>query len=291
MKTCVFPGLLSILMMLSSPCTTAAPAANKLPDTKPATIEVVLAPTSEQSATLNFTASDGVNVTGQLLLPNSPASKLALLLHPMGSDQTFWTRADHAMHAHRLSHALRKDGYLVVTLDARLHGSRAEPQITARDLLASARSDNPTLYHNTIQGTIQDYTEVLAWAETEYQPQETLVMGYSMGAQMSLILAAQNTSIDHVIVMVPPYVDVKNSPVAPRAFTEQIDQASVLWIAAKQDEYSDPAQTQATFDLIPSQSKRLTWLNSGHRLPLSYTDIVLEHLTQLTLKSGQERAQ
>lgn len=291
MKTCVLSGLLSILMALSSPCIGAAPAARKLPSTPPATVEVTNDPSSTRSATLNFTAVDGTKVNGRILFPDSPSGELAVLLHPMGSDQTFWTRTDHPMQAHRLSDALRQNGYIVITLDARSHGERAEPNITARDLLQSAHSADPSLYHGAIQGTIQDYTALLAWADTRYQPTQTLVMGYSMGAQMSLILAAQHSSIDHVVVMVPPYVSAANSPVAPRVFTGQINAASVLWIAAKQDEHSSPTQTQATFDLIPSEHKRIIWLDSGHRLPVRYIDLVLEHLEQLSQAPAAESQQ
>ncbi|GHA00373.1 hypothetical protein GCM10008090_06400 [Arenicella chitinivorans] len=288
MKTCVLPGLLSILMVLSSPCTIARSAVTVLPGTPPETREVRLESLSEKSATLRFIAADGASVTGKLLLPESPHTKLAVLLHPMGSDLTFWTRTDHSMRASRLSNYLRQNGYAVIMLDARLHGRRAVSHITARDLLKSAHSADPTLYHDTIQGTVRDYASVLAWARTQYQPKEVLIMGYSMGAQMSLILAAQHPSIDHVVVMVPPYVAADTSPVAPRMFTAQILQANVLWLAAKQDEHSTTTQTQATFDLIPSKHKRLVWLDSAHRLPSTYTDLVLAHLEKLSQRPATE---
>ena len=49
---------------------------------------------------------------------------------------------------------------------------------------------------------------------------------------------------------------------------------SVLWLAAKQDQYSTPKQTQDTYDGLNSADKELVWFESKHRLPLDYLESV-----------------
>jgi esterase/lipase len=123
---------------------------------------------------------------------------------------------------------------------------------------------------------------VLNWAKTEFTPDEVLVMGYSMGAQMSLLLASFEPSVNTVVAMVPPYVGSSTSPVAPRVHVKRITDAKVLWLAGSSDPHSDQAQTQETFDHISSTDKTLTWFEAGHRLPPEFLDTTFSFFDSLS---------
>lgn len=254
-------------------------------------INLTLTPLQEDMigarADIRFTSDDGQTVNGVIAFPKdkNSSSKLALALHPMGIDQQFWWSEKSPLAAHKMTIHLREQGYTVISLDARQHGERARESFGPRELLKRAHSAEPRIYIDTIVGSVRDYRIVLNWANNEFNPNDVLVMGYSMGAQMSLLLASYEPSINTVVAMVPPYVGSPTSPVAPRIHVKRITDAKVLWLAGNNDPYSDRNQTQTTFDQITSTDKTLTWFDAGHRLPPEFLDSALSFFDSLNISS------
>lgn len=252
-------------------------------------INLVLRPLEEDAfgerAEIRFTSDDGQAVNGLIAFPKDKASskKLAFALHPMGIDQQFWWSEKSPLAAQKMTVRLREQGYTVISLDARQHGERGRENFGPRELIKRAHSSEPRIYIDTIIGSVRDYRLVLNWAREEFNPTDVLVMGYSMGAQMSLLLASVEPSIGAVVAMVPPYVDSPTSPVAPRIHVNRITDAKVLWLAGDNDPHSDRNQTQTTFDQIASTDKILTWFDAGHRLPPEYLDTVLSFIDSLAV--------
>ncbi len=235
-------------------------------------------------AELRFTSDDGHAVNGLIAFPKgrrSYSKKLALALHPMGIDQQFWWSNKNPLSTQQLTARLREQGYTVISLDARQHGKRGRKNFGPRELLKRAHSVEPRVYIDTIIGSVRDYRIVLDWAKSEFKPEDVLVMGYSMGAQMSLLLASYEPSIKTIVAMVPPYVSSPTSPVAPRIHTHRINDAKVLWLAGTKDPYSNKHQTQRTFDQITSDDKTLKWFDAGHRLPLEFLNTTLAFFDSL----------
>ncbi|MFK8019146.1 MAG: alpha/beta hydrolase [Pseudomonadales bacterium] len=230
---------------------------------------------------LKFTSDDGQPVNGQIAFPSDKVAsgKLALILHPMGSDQRFWWSEKNPLGTQHITDRLREQGYTVISLDARLHGKRSREGFGPRELLTRAHSTEPRTYIETIIGSVRDYRIVLNWAANEFGANEVLAMGYSMGAQMSLLLASYEPRVNTVVAMVPPYVGSASSPVAPRKHVQRINTAKVLWLAGSKDPHSNAKQTQATFDEIVSPNKTLTWFEAGHRLPPEFLDTTLAFLS------------
>ena len=241
-------------------------------------------------AQVRFLSDDGQVVNGLLAFPkqNNSSPKLALLLHPMGLDHQFWWSEERTKVGQELSSHLRNQGYVVISLDARLHGERSREGFGPRELIKRAHSNEPRLYIDTIIGSVRDYRIALNWAKDKYKPDQTLVLGYSMGAQMSLLLASLESTINSVVAIVPPYVASPTSPVAPRIHVDRIIKAKVLWLAATQDQYSDRNQTQETFDRIASADKSLQWFDSGHRLPPEFLNSVFSFLDSLNLGDSSD---
>ncbi len=249
---------------------------------------VTLTPLEEATigvqAELQFTSDDGQIVNGIIAYPDEKhtASKLAFALHPMGSDQHFWWSNKSPLEANKLTESLTRNGYTVISLDARRHGARAIEGFGPRELLKRAHSNEPRLYTETIIGSVRDYRIVLNWAESTFEPEEILVIGYSMGAQMALLLASHEPSVDTIVAMVPPYVGSSTSPVAPRRNIARITDAKVLWLAGSEDPYSKVEETKETFATIKSDDKNIIWFNSGHRLPAEAIDTALQFIDTLT---------
>lgn len=242
--------------------------------------------------TLRYVSDDGDNVYGSMAYPSklskttSNTNKVALLMHPMGSDREFWWNKKHSMKANTLTDKLLALGYTVISLDARVHGQRKIDRLDAKSLIAMARSVEPRLYNETIIGSVRDYRYLLTWIESTFQPKEVIALGYSMGAQMSLLLASYEPSISAVLAMVPPYVQTEISPVAPRVHVDRINNTNILWLAGKNDPYSSQRQTESAFNLISSKKKSLQWFDSGHRLPLDYLKIAKRFLASLQNKES-----
>lgn len=206
----------------------------------------------------------------------------------MGTDQNLWW-SPNKINGQKISDKLLESGYAVLTLDARRHGERVVDDLGPRDMIAKARSDQPRLYTDMIIGTVRDYRIALNWAKKELQLENTpvLVAGYSMGAQMSLLLASYESAIKQVMVMVPPYVSEPLSPVAPRLHVSRINKAEVMILAAKQDPYSTQENYQLVFDKIASTNKSMKWFESGHLLPADYYHSALDFIENLSHSTTQ----
>ena len=233
--------------------------------------------TTEQNGqqVFTFVNLEGQTVNGVLLPPLQAMSvkKFAIALHPMGDSHSFWWRKKSNLEAHQLSNHLRASGYTVMALDARLHGERKIKNVGPRELLNNAHSDTPDLYNNTISGTIRDYRQLFNWIQQHHKPRKTITLGYSMGGQMSILLARYEKKLDAVLTMVPPYVKSNQSPVAPRVHTPHLPlNSKILWLAANNDQYSNKQGIQDSFNLIRSADKEIHWFDSGHRLPSNYVE-------------------
>jgi dienelactone hydrolase len=221
----------------------------------------------------SFINHEGDLVNGVLLpqLKQTSLQKFALALHPMGDSHSFWWREKSNLEAHKLSNHLRQSGYTVMALDARLHGERGIKEISPRKLLDNAHSKTPDLYNNTISGTVRDYRQLLNWIQQQHKPHKIITLGYSMGGQMSILLAHYETEINAILTMVPPFVESVKSPVAPRVHAPYISQNSkILWLAANNDQYSSKPDIQDSFNLVNPIDKEIHWFDSGHRLPSNY---------------------
>ncbi len=250
--------------------------------------ELISSDENHQQYSLKFVSDDQQQVNGTLTIPQAHTGQLsiALLLHAMGSDQQLWWQ-ENKIHGHKITQTLLKKGYAVITLDARRHGQRKIDKLTPKDIINKAHSSEPRLYTDMIIGTVRDYRLLLHWIKKQTlfsNDTKMLVAGYSMGAQMALLLASFESSIEKVIAMVPPYVKNTISPVAPRLHVSKINKANILFLAAQKDPYSTIEQNQMVFDHIASKNKELKWFDSGHLLPNDYYLTVLSFINNQTDK-------
>lgn len=234
---------------------------------------------------LRFKSFDGAPVNGRLVYPSDPAQAsrpfpLLIALHAMGRSHKRWWQPDidgrpTREQTHRITELALAQGYAVLALDARLHGERKDPQQDLRRLIRDLHlwgAREP--YERMIVDTVRDYRHALDALQglPQLDARRVAVVGYSMGAQMALLLGGADARVQAVAALVPPHLDDKVAVVAPRSLLPGLVNKRVWLFSASDDEYASEAQSRALFDAIPSTDKQHLHFEGGHLLPARYVD-------------------
>lgn len=229
---------------------------------------------------LALEAGDGSRITGFLLQDASTAkdAPLAILMHGMGGSSLHWLADDNFTGGDDVSSDLVARGYRVVGLDARAHGGRKDEMLPIARV-ENLRAGKSEAYLAMINGTLDDYDVLLEDVKRRFgQPRQILVMGYSMGAQMSVLFAAKHEEVSHIITLVPPAV--KDAPsVAPVNHAHKV-QADWLLLTASQDEYSSKADNDALVSAAGGNLDRIEF-DSPHLLPIDYVHSVISWVANI----------
>jgi dienelactone hydrolase len=242
-------------------------------------------PETGHAQALRFTTFDGSEVQGRIVYPSDPATAakpfpLLIGLHAMGrSHQRWWhpeikdrpTREQ----THRITALALQNGYAVLALDARSHGTRkvqgSSPKQMLEDLHYWGKREP---YERMIIDTVKDYRLLLDWAQTQAQldTRQVRAVGYSMGAQTALLLGGVDPRVQSVLAIVPPHVDNKVAAVAPINVMDGLRDKQVWLLSANDDDYASVSQNKALFEALPTGRKRHLRFDSGHLLPAHYVD-------------------
>ncbi len=230
---------------------------------------------------------DGAPLLGRIVFPRDPrdpeqagaAMPLLLALHGLGRTHQRWWLAElrgrpTLENTHRLTELALRQGYAVLALDARMHGQR-KAGFAASELLEDMHWwGRREPYERMVVDSVRDYRVALDWALA--QPQidagRVAAAGYSMGAQMALLLAGVDTRVQAVAAMVPPHLDDKVAVVAPRNAMAGLAGKRVWLLSADDDDYAPQAANAALFDAIPAADKRHLRFAGGHALPADYVE-------------------
>ena len=228
---------------------------------------------------LGFDAPDGDRITGFVYQSRDTAkdAPLAVLMHGMTGSSLYWLAAENFAHGDDVTAILLARGYRIVALDAREHGARRGDK-KPMELVMAAREGDTEAYQKMINNTVGDYQFLLDRVMRNFEDSKhVLVIGYSMGAQMGTMLAAQDKRVTHLATMVPPAV--RNVPeVAPIKFAPDV-QVPWLLLTAANDEYSTSEQN---VELIAAagQTPINVSFDSGHALPQNYVDSIANWLDE-----------
>ena len=233
----------------------------------------------------SFTSFDGQTVNGRLSYPNvkQDTYPVFIAMQAMGRSFPRWWNAKlkgspTVTQAHKITALASQQGFAVLALDARHHGTRKDPDLSLLTILDRLEAGDSKAYEAMVRDTVKDYKAALNWvsAQPQFNGSPVYVVGYSMGAQMALLLAAADQRIDNVVSIVPPHVEDTMPLVSPNVNAARITNAEVLLLTANQDEYATNEQFADLFEQLPTQTKRQIVFNSGHILPAQYPE-VLEH--------------
>ncbi|MBT1063675.1 alpha/beta fold hydrolase [Bowmanella sp. Y26] len=251
----------------------------------PTAVSLEMQPISTTAWEFTYISFDGAKVNGQLHYPSDPAEltgKIPVMVgvHAMGRSQIRWWQDSFngkpsLTQVHKLTRMALEKGYAVIAIDAREHGQRKNPDYLLNDIMSDLHIWGERQgYEAMIHDTVVDHRMLLNWisAQPQFDTQQVNVAGYSMGAQVSLLLAAVDKRVNKVLAIVPPHIDDKTALVSPLQWLSGLKDNAVTLISADNDEYASQDDNQRLFDLIPSTSKQHIRLNAGHILPEDYPE-------------------
>jgi cephalosporin-C deacetylase-like acetyl esterase len=246
-------------------------------------VQLSLKELSPQSFEFTYQSFDGVTVNGRISYPQDPKtiqSPVPVLIgaHAMGRSQIRWwqdsfkDRATFEQTDKITAMALAK-GYAVVAIDARHHGLRKDPNLSIVDIIDNLHwwgEREP--YEAMLVDTVRDHRVLLDWLVRQPQLDKNNIKlaGYSMGAQISLLLAGVDSRIHSVAAIVPPHMNSTTAVVAPLNVMAGLADNQVWLFTADDDEYASIKQNQQLFDALPNADKKLFRFDSGHLLPADY---------------------
>jgi pimeloyl-ACP methyl ester carboxylesterase len=237
---------------------------------------------SNTGVPMEVRAEDGERIPVRVLEPEAGAANppVAVLLHGLTRSKEDWLSDAEPTFGGVLTQHLRSAGYRVYLMDARRHGERATPDARPGALAKRAHAGDPGPYQAMIVDTVRDAQSLVAKVlATGSKPPKVLVVGYSMGAQVGLLLASREPRITHLVTMVPPHVDPVLGDAAPVNRMGKVHQAWLL-LTANRDQFSTEENNQALFKAAPSKRKTRQGFDSGHALPREYLEAVRRWLSE-----------
>ncbi|SEA41296.1 alpha/beta fold hydrolase [Microbulbifer marinus] len=254
----------------------------------PADIDMRLEAIGDGKFSLSFRSFDGALVNGQISYPPSHQEKHPVLIgiSAMGRGyQRWWTDSfkgrPTVTRVNEITKLAADKGYAVISIDARFHGTRKDPDRPLKSIMNDLHFfGDKTNYENMIRKTVLDYRVLLDWISDQptLNSDRITAVGYSMGAQVGLLLGALDRRVDQLVAMVPPHVDDKTALVAPKNLASLIEEPPVLLITANDDEYASAADNRALFLAIASENKEHLAFDSGHILPADYVEALAQRL-------------
>lgn len=239
---------------------------------------------------LSFHSYDGSLVNGQISFPLECNVRCPVLVGISAMGRNYnrwwvdsWKGRKTVTNVNELGRVALKNGYAVVAIDARYHGSRKDPDKT----LASIMNDlhffgDKSPYEEMIVNTVKDYRVLIDWlsANSRIDSENIVIAGYSMGGQISLLAASVDNRISSVVSIVPPSLDDKVAMVAPKNVVPLISASKLLLVTSDDDENASKAENKFLFDLIPTNDKKHYVFEGDHILPVSYVDSIEKWLIQ-----------
>jgi dienelactone hydrolase len=279
--------------------TTAALAAGTVQLSAP--LRITVGETAAWASDFLMTSFDGAVANGRIVYPADPAMPAAprpvlLGMHAMGRAHVRWSQAEFKgrptiENTHRLAELALQQGYVVISLDAREHGDRknADKPLTARELLRNLHwwgEREP--YERLIVDTVKDWRVLLDWVtqQPQFDRGNIRAAGYSMGAQMALLLAGTDGRVSAVAAMVPPGLTNTVAVVAPLNVAPQLAAARVWLLTADDDDYASVDENAALFAALPGAGKQHLRFAGGHLLPADYVERLLPWLTEASRSSN-----
>lgn len=132
-------------------------------------------------------------------------------------------------------------------------------------------------YEVMIKDMVLDHQILLDWIEQQdnLNNNQITAAGYSMGGQISLILASIDKRIKKVISIVPPFIDDKTALVVPKNFIFLLKNQQVLFVTADDDENATEKENDYIYHLIPTSEKERIQFAGGHILLENYVDSLI----------------
>lgn len=219
-------------------------------------------------------AQDGTSIPVMILYPGDTGDKgsAVLLLHGItASKDTEWLIEDNFPKGGNLTLGLLKRGFIVVAIDARMHGERALKEYPDFE---SHFTDVTKNWNSMYDNTSRDVVTTLKYLQTrdDINGGKIGIFGFSLGTLFAFRTAAEHPDlINTVVVAVPPISRDDRSNRNVQTFSGKTS-LPVLMLAGSKDEWTPLENSRWVFEGIPAADKELIVYDSTHSLPVEYTD-------------------
>ncbi|WP_160151490.1 dienelactone hydrolase family protein [Microbulbifer sp. ALW1] len=254
----------------------------------PEDIKMTLKDIGDRNYSFSYRSFDGAVVNGQISYPSIEQESYPVVIgiSAMGrSHQRWWTGSykgrPTVTRVNEIGRSATEKGYVVVAIDARYHGMRKDPKKTLRSIMNNLHFfGDKTDYEEMVRNTVQDYRVLIDWIRTQKKLDSSNLnlVGYSMGAQIALLIGGLDAEINRVIAVAPPYLDDKTAAVAPKNLASRIVNPEVLLITASDDEFASHKENQHLYTAIASSKKEHLTFKGNHILPGNYIDALVSRL-------------
>lgn len=237
----------------------------------------------ETNYEFTYRSFDGEIVNGRIRYPSALVDILQPIpvligAHGMGRSQIRWFQdafkgRPTVESVDKLTEQALQHGYAVISIDARNHGQRKVLDYTIADVMGDLHYwGKRAPYETMIRDTVRDHRVLLDWItkQPQFDSEQIDIAGYSMGAQVSLLLASVDSRIADVAAIVPPHSDNKTALVSPSNFIAGLSDNKVWLVTGDDDEYASMEENDSFFNGIPSKNKKHLRFDSGHILPAHY---------------------
>jgi dienelactone hydrolase len=246
-----------------------------------------LVPGEAHSVDFRLQSFDGTFFNGRIVYPRDPAQTarpfpVLIGLHAMGRSHVRWWQPEingkpTIEQTHRITQMALQQGYAVVAIDARAHGQRrplGQPHPAQRAMRDMHWFGQRQAYEQMIIDTVRDHRVLLDWLVTQphLDAKRIAAAGYSMGAQVALLLAGLDGRVQAVAAMVPPHLGDNVAVVAPKTVVAGLQGKRVWLLTGDDDEHASADENGALFEAIPGPDKKHVRFESGHLLPTDYVE-------------------
>ena len=255
---------------------------------------ITVGQTAAWASDFRMPSFDGAVANGRIVYPADPTVRaqprpVLLGLHAMGRSHGRWSQAEikgkrTIENTHRLAELALQQGHVVMALDAREHGERknADKPLKPRELLRKLHwwgEREP--YERLIVDSVKDWRVLLDWVvqQPQFDHRHIRAAGYSMGAQMALLLAGTDGRVSAVAAMVPPGLTDTVAGVAPHNVAPRLAHTRVWLLTADDDEHASVDDNAALFAALPGPGKQHLRFDGGHLLPAEYVERLRPWLT------------
>ena len=231
-----------------------------------------------------FRSARGFLVPGYLETPAAGAAPypVVLLLHGWSGCKGDWWNDGSYISGGVARKALLEAGYAVFALDAQGHGDRiAENDYQVVNIHnepgALVRKNYFTLREIIVQTNI-DYRRALDYLATrdDIDMDRIGLLGYSMGGNQSISLAAVEPRIKVVVGCVVPATMSDDLVIVSRNYIRGLGDRPYLMLMGREDPMCSEAQAHVLYDRVRGERRDLIFYEAEHELPDSYTADALD---------------